>query len=71
MNDDDINNDAGLDDCDQLTFYIVPRGQVDEATKLREAFNECLILNPDPDDSQDEDNEELFTKEFLDNMENN
>ena len=32
------------------------------------AFDECNMLNPDSDDSQDSDNE-LFTEEFLKNGE--
>eukprot|EP00347_Sterkiella_histriomuscorum_P023227 403335462 len=41
----------------------------DEVTMIRKAFEECNMLNPDSDDSQDEEQEELFTKEYFERME--
>jgi hypothetical protein len=37
-------------------------------TIAREAYNECNMLNPDTEDSQDEDGE-LFTQEYFERME--
>ena len=38
---------------------------------IRLAFDECNMMNPDSDDSQDEEEEELFTQEYFQQMESN
>lgn len=62
---------TGYDDCEQLEILFIPDSSSDNVTAIREAFEECNMLNPDTDDSQDEDEEELFTKEYFDQIDSN
>ncbi|CDW78679.1 UNKNOWN [Stylonychia lemnae] len=67
--DEDVEMKEGLDDCDQLIIQIAPNVKYDNATTIRVLIEECNMLNPDTEDSQDEEQEELFTKEYFDQME--
>ena len=53
----------GLGDDDQLEMLFFPNSDAD-LERLLQVFDECNVLNPDSDDSQDSDNE-LFTKEYF------
>ena len=52
------------DECPQVELEIVPF-DLAETELIRVAFDECNMMNPDSDDSQDEDEEELFTQEYF------
>ena len=56
---DDPTGKTGFDDCPQVELLIVPNRE--DLQPMLQAFKDCNMMNPDSDDSGDED-DELYTK---------